>query len=85
MWKNQPIGFKQFDTLYQDVVSNVYHHWTDDMQEQLAQHCYGWKNGLFDFRKYLTTSSIRYYYAYKELCKAGNSVCDVGGFWGVFP
>lgn len=78
--------FKEFDAVYQEVVKEVYSHWTDDMQNGIASHCSGWAVGAFDFHKYLTTSNIRYYYAYRSMIDAGcETLCDVGGYWGVFP
>lgn len=57
------------------------------MQTELARHCHAWRPGAFDFRNYLRLSSIRFYKAYRALSQRGDGqrVCDVGGFWGVFP
>lgn len=79
------LSFKEFDNEYQQVVNDVYNLWNDDLQNEISIHCQGWAAGAFDFRKYLITSSLRYYYAYCTIQKQGASICDVGGFWGVFP
>ncbi|MBI4530045.1 MAG: methyltransferase domain-containing protein [Candidatus Latescibacteria bacterium] len=53
----------------------------------MAVHNYGWTLGLTNFEVYLCASSIRYYKAYLSFAgdKNARRVCDVGGFWGVFP
>jgi 2-polyprenyl-3-methyl-5-hydroxy-6-metoxy-1,4-benzoquinol methylase len=81
------ISYKDFNTLYQDVVRSVFEHWSPQMQKEIAIHCYSWGPGRFDFRNYLQLSSIRFYKAYRSFAGRGSSqkVCDVGGFWGVFP
>lgn len=82
-----PISFQEFDKVYQLAVGRVFRHWTPEMQRQIAQHCYSWSPGLFDFKSYLEASSIRFYRAYSRMSAADESysVCDVGGFWGVLP
>jgi len=57
------------------------------MQTELAAHCHSWGPGLFDFRNYLEVSAVRFYKAYESIAVNGNDqrICDVGGFWGVFP
>ncbi len=79
--------FQQFDAIYQQSVEIVFAHWTEQMQVELAEHCHAWGPGIHDFRNYLEVSSIRFYKAYSAFADRGNkqSVCDVGGFWGVFP
>ena len=81
------LPFARFDEIYQDSVATVFEHWTPDMQTILAAHCHSWKPGLFDFRNYLQASSIRFYKAYCSLWGGSidQTICDVGGFWGVFP
>jgi len=56
------------------------------MQDTLAQHCRSWSSDSFDFRQYLKQSAKRFYLAYQQLGNRpdASSVCDVGGFWGVF-
>lgn len=82
-----PLSFQSFDKIYQASVREVYKYWTPQMQEEIAAHCYGWNPGLFDFRTYLQSSSVRFYKAYCSFTERGSeqSVCDIGGFWGVFP
>jgi 2-polyprenyl-3-methyl-5-hydroxy-6-metoxy-1,4-benzoquinol methylase len=82
-----PISFSEFDRIYQPGVSFVLEHWTPEMQTELALHCDGWRPEAFDFTDYLRASSRRFYRAYLRCIEAGagTTVCDVGGFWGVFP
>jgi len=82
-----PVSSRDFDKLYQDAVRAVFRHWTERMQREIAAHCHAWGPGLFDFETYLRASSIRFYKAYRAFADvgAGPRVCDVGGFWGVFP
>lgn len=80
------ISFSEFDRIYQPGVSFVLEHWTPEMQTELALHCHGWRPEAFDFTDYLRASSRRFYRAYLRCVEAGaETVCDVGGFWGVFP
>jgi 2-polyprenyl-3-methyl-5-hydroxy-6-metoxy-1,4-benzoquinol methylase len=82
-----PLSFASFDEAYQDSVNLVMEHWNSEMQRELARHCYGWRPEAFDFRNYLTRSSQRFYRAYSAFLAGGleQKICDVGGFWGVFP
>jgi 2-polyprenyl-3-methyl-5-hydroxy-6-metoxy-1,4-benzoquinol methylase len=81
------LSFSQFDQIYQDSVTTVFRHWTPEMQSILAAHCHSWGPGLFDFRNYLQASSCRFYKAYLSFAAGSDdqTICDVGGFWGVFP
>jgi 2-polyprenyl-3-methyl-5-hydroxy-6-metoxy-1,4-benzoquinol methylase len=81
------LAFREFNEVYQDAVRVIYSHWTPQMQTEIATHCYSWSPGSFNFKEYLQASTVRFYRAYHELAKRGDSrpVCDVGGFWGVFP
>jgi len=81
------LSFESFDEIYQDSVSLVLEHWNAEMQTELARHCYGWRPEAFDFRNYLMLSSLRFYRAYSAFVRGGldQRICDVGGFWGVFP
>lgn len=81
------LTFQHFDEIYQDSVKTVFEHWTPAMQTLLAAHCHSWGPGLFDFRNYLQASSLRFYRAYRSLADDTHDqkICDVGGFWGVFP
>jgi 2-polyprenyl-3-methyl-5-hydroxy-6-metoxy-1,4-benzoquinol methylase len=56
------------------------------MQSQIARHCIAWAPGRIDFLDYLQLSSVRFYKAYCHLETNGaRSLCDIGGFWGVWP
>lgn len=82
------LSYENFDKIYQEAVRTVFAHWTALMQEELAAHCHSWRPGLFDFKNYLQASSLRFYKAYRAFAKETDErqrVCDVGGFWGVFP
>jgi 2-polyprenyl-3-methyl-5-hydroxy-6-metoxy-1,4-benzoquinol methylase len=81
------ISFKEFDTVYQLTVSAALQHWTSAMQQEIGRHCYDWLPGRFDFGSYLRSSSIRFYKAFRSMTANGTRqrVCDIGGFWGVFP
>ncbi len=81
------LSFKEFDRIYQEIVHTIYRHWTPQMQNEMALHCYSWRSGLFDFRNYLKASVVRYYTAYRSFSESSHvqSVCDLGGFWGAFP
>lgn len=80
------LAFKDFDKVYKDSVLQIYKQWTPQMQTDIARHCHGWRPGKFDFRTYLEASSVRFYKAYCAFAEGNcSSVCDVGGFWGVFP
>lgn len=57
------ISFQEIDKVYQASVSAVFGHWTEETQSEIAQHCCGWSQGLFDFKSYLEASSIRFYEA----------------------
>jgi len=83
----QSLSFQSFDAMYQDAVRFVLEHWTHQMQAELAAHCHAWGPGLFNFESYLHASSIRFYKAYCSFADEGSAqkICDVGGFWGVFP
>jgi 2-polyprenyl-3-methyl-5-hydroxy-6-metoxy-1,4-benzoquinol methylase len=81
------LTFPEFDRIYQESVRTVFEHWTRAMQAELARHCRAWGPGLYDFRNYLEVSSKRFFKAYRAIAKTAYAqrVCDVGGFWGVFP
>jgi 2-polyprenyl-3-methyl-5-hydroxy-6-metoxy-1,4-benzoquinol methylase len=83
----EPISFREFDVVYQNSVRVVFEHWTEQMQTELARHCHAWGPGRSDFRNYLEVSSIRFYKAYRAIVTNEQhlKICDVGGFWGVFP
>jgi 2-polyprenyl-3-methyl-5-hydroxy-6-metoxy-1,4-benzoquinol methylase len=81
------LSYESFDGIYQESVRTVFAHWTAEMQAELAAHCHSWGPGLFDFKNYLTASALRFYKAYRAFACVDEQqrVCDVGGFWGVFP
>lgn len=74
-------------SLYAETVEQVFAFWNADMQDAISKHCVGWSKERFDFKSYLKASSTRCYLAYRELISLpdAKSVCDVGGYWGVFP
>lgn len=80
------VTFEEFEKVYLDVVESVLEHYTPEMQQEMSQHCVDWGPDVYDFSVYLRSSAERYYIAYKEIYKSGaKTVCEVGGFWGVFP
>lgn len=80
------IDEKQFHKLYLQSVEDVFRFWTPAMQEEIARHNFPWRRGATDFKNYLFASERRYSIAYTSLHQTGefNTVCDVGGFFGVF-
>lgn len=79
-------SFSEFDKVYQSSVDEIWPHWNEEMQSDIARHCIAWLPGRMDFLGYLRLSSIRFYKAYCSLVVTrGRSLCDVGGFWGVWP
>ena len=78
---------REWDEAYREAVELVWRHWSPPMQGEIARHCAGWAPGRFDFRVYLDASVERFRRAYEgAVVRTGAaSVCDVGGFWGVFP
>jgi 2-polyprenyl-3-methyl-5-hydroxy-6-metoxy-1,4-benzoquinol methylase len=81
------IPFQEFKKIYEEKVESIFKHWTREMQTKMSFHCYGWNPEVFNIRTYLEASVIRYYTAYCAFAKRGQglTLCDVGGFWGVFP
>jgi len=80
------LSFAEFDKVYQASVTEIWAHWNAEMQAQIARHNIAWSSGRTDFLDYLKLSSIRFYKAYCALADfGGRSICDVGGFWGVWP
>lgn len=80
------LSFAEFDKLYQASVEEIWRHWSVEMQVEIARHCVAWAPERIDFLEYLRLSSIRFYKAYESLADSGeNTLCDVGGFWGVWP
>ncbi len=81
------LSFREFDAIYRSSLDEVWPYWNETMQTEIARHCYAWGPGRTDFRDYLQLSSVRYFKAYTALASRPESasVCDVGGFWGVWP
>lgn len=80
------LGFKEFAGLYREELQQVWARWTPEMQSGIARHCRAWSPGRFDFRGYLEASVRRYHIAYRAFAgEPLRTVCDVGGFWGIFP
>ncbi len=86
MDKRSKLKFSEFDLVYQSSVNAIWPHWNTEMQAEIARHCIAWSPGRTDFLNYLQASSIRFYHAYIALFDSGGrTVCDIGGFWGVWP
>jgi len=81
------VSFQVFKKIYQEILKTFYQFWTPQMQMDMALHCHGWHPCRFDVRTYLQASMIRYYTSYCSFAREENiqTLCDVGGFWGVFP
>ncbi len=80
------LSFPEFNSLYQSSVAEIWPNWNEEMQTDIARHCIAWAPGNFDFLEYLKLSSVRFYKTYCKLIKTNaKSVCDLGGFWGVWP
>ncbi|HEX7241529.1 MAG TPA: methyltransferase domain-containing protein, partial [Longimicrobiaceae bacterium] len=81
------VGLAEFERAYREALAGVWPHWSPGMQAEMARHCHGWSPERFDFRAYLDASAARFHRAYRALAEDASvrSVCDVGGFWGVFP
>ncbi|GAK46174.1 conserved protein [Tepidicaulis marinus] len=81
------LTYGAFQKVYEEALSSLIRHLTPEMQVEISRHCASWHPKVFDFNEYLSRSGIRAYYAYKALIESGggDSVCDIGGFVGVFP
>jgi 2-polyprenyl-3-methyl-5-hydroxy-6-metoxy-1,4-benzoquinol methylase len=80
------LSFSEFNKVYQSSVNEIWPHWSKQMQAEIARHCIAWSSGRTDFLNYLRVSSLRFFKAYQALIASrARSVCDVGGFWGVWP
>lgn len=74
-----------FRAVYESVVADVMEFYTGAMQAEMARHNAAWAAGSTDFEVYLRKSVRRFEAAYRfMLTKEPVSVCDVGGFWGVW-
>lgn len=78
------VSRKEFGKIYQKHVQKVYSFWTEKMQQEIAKHNKGW-GGKYDFSQYLIRSEKRFFLAYQAMDENIKTICDVGGFWGVFP
>jgi 2-polyprenyl-3-methyl-5-hydroxy-6-metoxy-1,4-benzoquinol methylase len=77
---------ERFASVYLQTLLDLSALWNADMQSEIAQHNIGWVPGRTDFEGYLRCSLVRYEYAMTAIKSVGaTSVCDVGGFLGVFP
>jgi 2-polyprenyl-3-methyl-5-hydroxy-6-metoxy-1,4-benzoquinol methylase len=76
---------KDFKREFDRSVADVFRHWTPEMQAQIARHNSAWAG--FDFRIYLESSISRYRLPYDLVRKLAKDaeICDLGGFWGVYP
>lgn len=76
-----------FRRLYAQSIEDVFQFWTSEMQAEIAKHCYPWRQGATDFKHYLVASETRYLITCETIAATGDfsSLCDVGGFFGVFP
>lgn len=83
----KPITFREFRAVYADVIRCVWENWTPEMQSRIAEHNWGWRECTYNFHTYLEASATRFYKAYCHIQRRGpeQSICDIGGFWGVFP
>src|SRR5688500_4448784 len=80
------LSFSEFNRVYQSSVDEIWPLWNDEMQIDISRHCVAWGPGRTDFQEYLRVSAIRFYKAYCALEATGaRTLCDVGGFWGVWP
>lgn len=77
-------GRAEWNRAYREALHGVWAHWSPALQEQVAAHHRGWAPGRFDFHRYLAASSTRFYQAWRAVGGV-ERLCDVGGFWGVFP
>ncbi len=77
----------RFAAAYRRCVDEVLRYLTPAMQQELARHNVGWATGATDFGEYLRRSEPRFFRAYQVLAArpGAASLCDIGGFWGVFP
>jgi 2-polyprenyl-3-methyl-5-hydroxy-6-metoxy-1,4-benzoquinol methylase len=82
----EAMGLPAFRERYDACLREVRAYVTPEMLEEIASHCAGWRPERFDFRAYLSRSVLRFHRAYAAIVESGaRTVCDVGGFWGVFP
>lgn len=84
---NEPVSHKEFESIYRQATDEVLNYWTEAMQREIASHNRGWAPEDYNFKVYLEASLVRFYCAYLAMASGSSTktVCDVGGFWGVFP
>ena len=76
----------EFDRVYLQTMNELSATWGAEMQQEIARHNVAWHPDRMNFGEYLRCSLIRYRKAYAALVSIDvRSVCDVGGFLGVFP
>lgn len=76
----------RFTQVYLQTLKDMAPLWTEPMQTEVARHNTGWAPGSTDYASYLRCSLVRYSHAFEAIQSIGaTSVCDVGGFLGVFP
>jgi 2-polyprenyl-3-methyl-5-hydroxy-6-metoxy-1,4-benzoquinol methylase len=76
----------EFERIYQSTLAEISATWTEEMQQEVARHNVVWRSDRTNFYEYLRCSLSRYLKAYRSLETVdAKSVCDVGGFLGVFP
>lgn len=82
----QTRSFAEFNSAYLSCLDEIWPYWSEEMQVEIARHCSGWAPGKIDFYEYLRLSSVRFYKAWTALAVYDTtSLCDIGGFWGVWP
>lgn len=80
------ISFNNFNQVYQSVVSEIIKIWTPQMQNEISFHNIEWNPEHYCFENYLRKSVVRYYIVYNHINHLKvKSICDIGGFLGVFP
>jgi 2-polyprenyl-3-methyl-5-hydroxy-6-metoxy-1,4-benzoquinol methylase len=85
----KPRSEEEFLRAYNGAVDDVLKYVNPAMQSDVARHNLGWSGEQYDFENYLRRSDRRYLAAYRYFLHPGvvdvKNVCDVGGFWGVWP
>ena len=79
------VNYREFSEVYDLVLDEIYVYWNNDMQYFIAKHNKSWEPKNFDFYNYLKLSKKRFYNAYMLFDEESKIICDVGGFFGVFP
>ncbi len=79
------VDYEKFSEIYNITLDEIYVYWSNDMQYFIAKHNRSWKPENFDFYNYLKLSKKRFYNVYILFAEESKMICDVGGFFGVFP